>query len=387
MSAILLRYILPPCTFQQNMSKFLVRKSFGKYAVQTFPTHAFSRQLVNKIDQQCVSHLFNGNNSMHVLRISSVLCRYYSDSKVKGAFLNLGTTSSQNVDQKQSGKQSSNEDTNKKKSKFTKYAIYTLCIVYGGLFISILYNLGLPPLDEEGLELKDEFSHLPPVEQFFKRMFDRLYIFKEFLRRPSFDKLLPDPSPSDQPKFTLVLELTHVLLHPDWTYQTGWRFKKRPNLDHFLEQMASPMFEVVVFTSQAGMNMSPIVEALNRGAGGNYISYTLYRDATEFINGEHVKNLACLNRDLSKVIVIDWNPNAIHLHPENSLILPKWAGNDDDNTLVELVAFLKSVAEQSPSDVRDILRHYKQFSDPMEQFRESQRKLPLLPLPASPTHV
>uniref|UniRef100_A0A8D8TAC8 Mitochondrial import inner membrane translocase subunit TIM50 n=1 Tax=Cacopsylla melanoneura TaxID=428564 RepID=A0A8D8TAC8_9HEMI len=334
MSAILLRYILPPCTFQQNMSKFLVRKSF-----------------------------------------------------VKGAFLNLGTTSSQNVDQKQSGKQSSNEDTNKKKSKFTKYAIYTLCIVYGGLFISILYNLGLPPLDEEGLELKDEFSHLPPVEQFFKRMFDRLYIFKEFLRRPSFDKLLPDPSPSDQPKFTLVLELTHVLLHPDWTYQTGWRFKKRPNLDHFLEQMASPMFEVVVFTSQAGMNMSPIVEALNRGAGGNYISYTLYRDATEFINGEHVKNLACLNRDLSKVIVIDWNPNAIHLHPENSLILPKWAGNDDDNTLVELVAFLKSVAEQSPSDVRDILRHYKQFSDPMEQFRESQRKLPLLPLPASPTHV
>uniref|UniRef100_A0A8D9AG66 Mitochondrial import inner membrane translocase subunit TIM50-C n=1 Tax=Cacopsylla melanoneura TaxID=428564 RepID=A0A8D9AG66_9HEMI len=97
----------------------------------------------------------------------------------------------------------------------------------------------------------------------------------------------------------------------------------------------------------------------------------------------------CIPIDLCsvQVIVIDWNPNAIHLHPENSLILPKWAGNDDDNTLVELVAFLKSVAEQSPSDVRDILRHYKQFSDPMEQFRESQRKLPLLPLPASPTHV
>ncbi|XP_026681600.1 mitochondrial import inner membrane translocase subunit TIM50-C [Diaphorina citri] len=210
-------------------------------------------------------------------------------------------------------------------------------------------------------------------------MFDRLYVFKEFLRRPSRDKLLPDPNPLGHPKYTLVLELTHVLLHPDWTYQTGWRFKKRPNLDHFLEQLASPMYEIVVFTSQVGMNAAPIVDALNRGSGGSTITYSLYRDATEFINGEYVKNLSCLNRDLSKVIVVDWNPNVVHLQPENSLILPKWDGNDDDNTLVELVAFLKNVAEKSPEDVRQILSYYKQFSDPLENFRDSQRKLPELP--------
>ncbi|KAI5696053.1 hypothetical protein M8J75_007413 [Diaphorina citri] len=169
------------------------------------------------------------------------------------------------------------------------------------MFLSILYNLGLPAVDEDGFELRDEFSDLPPLEQFFKRMFDRLYVFKEFLRRPSRDKLLPDPNPLGHPKYTLVLELTHVLLHPDWTYQTGWRFKKRPNLDHFLEQLASPMYEIVVFTSQVGMNAAPIVDALNRGSGGSTITYSLYRDATEFINGEYVKNLSCLNRDLSKV--------------------------------------------------------------------------------------
>ncbi|KAI5722718.1 hypothetical protein M8J76_012536 [Diaphorina citri] len=162
-------------------------------------------------------------------------------------------------------------------------------------------KVSLPAVDEDGFELRDEFSDLPPLEQFFKRMFDRLYVFKEFLRRPSRDKLLPDPNPLGHPKYTLVLELTHVLLHPDWTYQTGWRFKKRPNLDHFLEQLASPMYEIVVFTSQVGMNAAPIVDALNRGSGGSTITYSLYRDATEFINGEYVKNLSCLNRDLSKV--------------------------------------------------------------------------------------
>ncbi|KAI5722270.1 hypothetical protein M8J76_006130 [Diaphorina citri] len=85
------------------------------------------------------------------------------------------------------------------------------------------------------------------------------------------------------------------------------------------------------------------------------------------------------NYNLTKVIVVDWNPNVVHLQPENSLILPKWDGNDDDNTLVELVAFLKNVAEKSPEDVRQILSYYKQFSDPLENFRDSQRKLPELP--------
>lgn len=50
------------------------------------------------------------------------------------------------------------------------------------------------------------------------------------IKEPSRDKLLPDPpgAPYYQPPYTLVLELTDVLVHPDWTYRTGWRFKKRP---------------------------------------------------------------------------------------------------------------------------------------------------------------
>lgn len=36
-------------------------------------------------------------------------------------------------------------------------------------------------------------------------------------------------------------------------YKTGWRFKKRPGVDQFLEQVAPPLFEVVVFTAEPGM--------------------------------------------------------------------------------------------------------------------------------------
>jgi hypothetical protein len=39
------------------------------------------------------------------------------------------------------------------------------------------------------------------------------------IREPSREKLLPDPVPYPyiQPPYTLVLELTDVLVHPDWT--------------------------------------------------------------------------------------------------------------------------------------------------------------------------
>lgn len=54
------------------------------------------------------------------------------------------------------------------------------------------------------------------------------------------------------------------------------------------------------------------------------------------------QDLACLNRDLSKVIMVEWNPNATELNPRNTLLIPKWTGSDDDRTLIDLAHFLKS---------------------------------------------
>lgn len=42
----------------------------------------------------------------------------------------------------------------------------------------------------------------------------------------------------------------------------------------------------------------PILDSLDPNG---YIMYRLVRDATDFIDGHHVKNLDCLNRDLKKV--------------------------------------------------------------------------------------
>lgn len=83
----------------------------------------------------------------------------------------------------------------------------------------------------------------------------------------------------------------------------------------------------------------PVLDALDPNG---FIMYRLVRDATHFVDGHHVKSLDRLNRDLSKVIVVDWNPNSTKFHPENSFNIPRWSGNDDDTALFDLAAFLKS---------------------------------------------
>lgn len=50
-----------------------------------------------------------------------------------------------------------------------------------------------------------------------------------------------------------------------------------------------------------------------------------------------------INRDLTKVIVIDWNSSWTQLQPNNTLIIPRWNGDDNDNSLIDLAEFLKGL--------------------------------------------
>ncbi|XP_012526119.1 mitochondrial import inner membrane translocase subunit TIM50-C-like isoform X1 [Monomorium pharaonis] len=277
---------------------------------------------------------------------------------------------------KQSEKQKEDEEEKANRERSKRMMNYGFAAF--GMFMSIgvtfvIYELGRPNYDEHGNVIEDEFSNLPFFEQFYKRVKRELNYYTRLVQEPSREKLLPDPlkHPYIQPPYTLILEMTDLLVHPDWTYQTGWRFKKRPGVDQFLEAVAPPQFEIVIYTAEQGMTVFPILDALDPNG---YIMYRLVRDATRFVDGHHVKDLGALNRDLSKVIVIDWNEESVKLHPENAFKLPRWTGNDDDTTLYDLAAFLKTILTSNVQDVRDVLNYYRQFDNPLEMFKENRRK-------------
>ena len=45
----------------------------------------------------------------------------------------------------------------------------------------------------------------------------------------------------------------------------------------------------------------------------------LYRDSTLYKDGKHVRDLSKLNRELSKVMLVTSDPDALYLNPENAI--------------------------------------------------------------------
>lgn len=220
----------------------------------------------------------------------------------------------------------------------------------------------------------DEFSKMPwgisHVARGWKQLREDMRVtFAE----PSQPVLLPPPigSAYGHIPYTLVLELTGVLVKPEWTYKTGWRFKKRPYIEYFIKQCGPPLFEIVIYTQEQGSTVFPVIDALDPEG---YISYRLFKDSTKYIKGTHVKELNQLGRDMRRVIHIDWNEEACQTSPENCFILKKWDGDSSDKTLVELSDFIKEIANLGVEDVRPVLRYYSQFEDPFAKFKDNQRK-------------
>jgi TFIIF-interacting CTD phosphatase-like protein len=54
-----------------------------------------------------------------------------------------------------------------------------------------------------------------------------------------------------------------------------------------------------------------------------------------------IQDLSYLNRDLSKVIMIDTNPEHAALQPENAVIIKPWEGKGGERGLVDLIPFLE----------------------------------------------
>ena len=96
------------------------------------------------------------------------------------------------------------------------------------------------------------------------------------------------------------------------------------------------------------------------------ISHALFREATRYRDGKVIKDISKLNRDVSKVIIVDCEPDAYSMQPENAVPMKPWLGDPNDKDLVRLIPFLEWIATQPIKDVRPILNTFEGSNIPDE---------------------
>ncbi|KAI9504603.1 HAD-like domain-containing protein [Coemansia spiralis] len=222
-----------------------------------------------------------------------------------------------------------------------------------GLLIGGFGYYGRPYSKEETEKgLKDDPSK-NAVQQLWQRTVKRSESAFTFLSEPATEKLLPDPNEYTMP-YTLVLNLDDMLIHMDWSKEHGWRIAKRPGLDHFLAYMAS-MFEVVIFSTQPSHSGMLVLERLDPL---EYAPFRLYKDHMRNVDGKNYKDLSTINRDMSRVIMIDITPDSLKMQPENVLLGRPFNGKAGDNWIEQITEFLEYIHMMEPKDVRPWIKTY-----------------------------
>lgn len=183
-------------------------------------------------------------------------------------------------------------------------------------------------------------------------------------------RLLPKHHPDDMGKKCLVLDLDETLVHSSFRAVPGADFvipvqiedvvhfvyvAKRPGVDEFLIEMAKH-YEIVVYTASLNKYADPLLDLLDPN---RVIRTRLFRESCVYYEGNYVKDLSLLDRDLTQAIIVDNSPSSYIFHPENAIDCSSFIDDPADRELDQIGAFLAGIKDID--DVRHVCNLWREW--------------------------
>jgi RNA polymerase II subunit A small phosphatase-like protein len=181
--------------------------------------------------------------------------------------------------------------------------------------------------------------------------------------------LLPTLRLNERVKICLVIDLDETLVHSSFKPVPNADFivpveidgqvhqvyvTKRPHVDEFLRRVGE-LYECVLFTASLAKYADPVADLLDP----NQIFHSrLFRESCTYYNGNYIKDLNRLGRDIRKVIIIDNSPVSYIFHQDNAIPVTSWFDDMHDTELLTLIPIfecLTSVDDVIPA-IQDIHR-------------------------------
>ncbi|QSS56921.1 plasma membrane phosphatase required for sodium stress response [Histoplasma capsulatum var. duboisii H88] len=178
--------------------------------------------------------------------------------------------------------------------------------------------------------------------------------------------LLPPVEPHLQSRKCLVLDLDETLVHSSFKVLEKADFTipveiegqyhniyviKRPGVDQFMKRVGE-LYEVVVFTASVSKYGDPLLDQLDIH---KVIHHRLFRDSCYNHQGNYVKDLSQVGRDLRDTIIIDNSPTSYVFHPQHAIPISSWFSDAHDNELLDLIPVLEDLASSQVRDVSLVL--------------------------------
>ncbi|KAF2107115.1 HAD-like domain-containing protein [Lophiotrema nucula] len=178
--------------------------------------------------------------------------------------------------------------------------------------------------------------------------------------------LLGPIKPEFKGKKCLVLDLDETLVHSSFKilHQADFTIPveiegqyhnvyviKRPGVDQFMKRVGE-LYEVVVFTASVSKYGDPLLDQLDIHG---VVHHRLFRESCYNHQGNYVKDLSQIGRDLREIIIIDNSPTSYIFHPQHAVPISSWFSDAHDNELLDLIPVLEDLAGQQVSDVSLVL--------------------------------